>query len=1178
MPLTRSARKRLQEKNPSSDWLISEMQISMDFGKIDDSQQQQKQDDTEMFDNDFILEDETQQNSKQKKSKKLKKEDDGSDEDFMCSEIELWEQQKESMIASVFEESDSEDEKPLRKRMRVKRTPTKNKDKKGSNSLFQVPVTLSSKVTESDADRIQPDIPVASTNEVSRHINLINNDDDSEAEEEVNIFPKLHLLDCLSELAQFSQKQEPSTELLIELLPYQKVFLAWGIMQEQNERIGGGILADEMGMGKTLQLISLILAHREDGKINTADQEMLRGGSNKVQSRFLMQQKQNTQSFQMKLPAAATSDRTSRSPLQPASINDQEISQTRVNETEKQPPVDQVPAQNIQRQDRSVLDILNELSGGKCWHGNKCKCDKVPVDVKQQKQGEFAKTTLVVCPLVAMIQWKAEIQKCVQPGALTVLEYYGDKRKRVTAEELVGYDVVLTTYGTLQSDFSKASSPSKATCLYCNKKYLCGTLFVHLMYHCGPYAQRTEAQSRTEKTKVKNVNTRKFMQKYMKDCKKQQKEKEHEEKASSPKTTGKRKRRNSKDKEQEHQGNRIRVVEHEGTTVELEFLEEQGDLDLIGQFLEIIPTDRLLEIHKESRFLPGDYSRIKRLTVLVEAEIMFQLGKEVAKQQSAKSVLHQVKFRRIVLDEAHSIKSKTTSTSKAVFELSSKYRWALSGTPMQNRTNELYSLIRFLQVYPYSHYYCTKPGCRCVHLEWKLPRRGGCPDCNHSRSHHVCWWNRFIANPITNPRDNPRRRESEVTQTSESSIKILKAEVLPAVLMRRTKVECADDLLLPPRTVELRYDSLDEREKDFYEGLYTRSVAQFGGYVDAGTVLNNYAHIFDLLIRLRQAVDHPYLVVYNQASQKPRNTAAEADENQPNSAYANQRQQLLENGAENEEELIGICEICKDGIQQPRTAACGHKFCFDCVMTHIQIAKAEDSCAKCPVCDEKLTINLSESANDVEINNDEEQEEGKTVVKSNSYVPDTYKNHEYLKKINLGMFQSSTKIEALREEIDKMLESDPSAKAIVFSQFKNMLDLIYYRLESKGIKTLSLTGQMSLDKRDQVLDQFAHDPNVPVLLMSLKAGGVALNVTAASMVMLMDPWWNPAVEQQAQDRIHRLGQHKPIKVIRFIIKGTIEERILKLQRKKQLIFEGTVGQDQDALARLSGDDMKFLFS
>ena len=151
------------------------------------------------------------------------------------------------------------------------------------------------------------------------------------------------------------------------------------------------------------------------------------------------------------------------------------------------------------------------------------------------------------------------------------------------------------------------------------------------------------------------------------------------------------------------------------------------------------------------------------------------------------------------------------------------------------------------------------------------------------------------------------------------------------------------------------------------------------------------------------------------------------------------------------------------------------------------------------------------------------------------------------------------------------------AKAIVFSQFTSMLDLCQFRLEQTGVSCVKLEGSMSLEQRDRVLDRFTRDPDVRVLLMSLKAGGVALNLTCASHVFLMDLWWNPAVEQQAQDRIHRMGQYKPVRVTRIVIGGTVEERILKLQEKKQLVFDGTVGRDNDALGRLTPEDLKFLF-
>ncbi|KAF2559230.1 hypothetical protein F2Q68_00012879 [Brassica cretica] len=165
-----------------------------------------------------------------------------------------------------------------------------------------------------------------------------------------------------------------------------------------------------------------------------------------------------------------------------------------------------------------------------------------------------------------------------------------------------------------------------------------------------------------------------------------------------------------------------------------------------------------------------------------------------------------------------------------------------------------------------------------------------------------------------------------------------------------------------------------------------------------------------------------------------------------------------------------------------------------------------------------------------------------------------------------------------REEIRFMVERDGSAKAIVFSQFTSFLDLIHYTLGKCGVGCAQLVGSMSMGARDAAINRFKEDPDCRVFLMSLKAGGVALNLTVASHVFMMDPWWNPAVERQAQDRIHRIGQYKPIRVVRFIIENTVEERILKLQKKKELVFEGTVGGSQEAIGKLTAEDMRFLFT
>lgn len=124
---------------------------------------------------------------------------------------------------------------------------------------------------------------------------------------------------------------------------------------------------------------------------------------------------------------------------------------------------------------------------------------------------------------------------------------------------------------------------------------------------------------------------------------------------------------------------------------------------------------------------------------------------------------------------------------------------------------------------------------------------------------------------------------------------------------------------------------------------------------------------------------------------------------------------------------------------------------------------------------------------------------------------------------------------------------------------------------------VKLDGRMGPQERDTVIRKFMKDPSVTVFLVSLKAGGVALNLTEASRVYVMDPWWNPAAEDQAFDRIHRIGQHRPIRITRMIIENSIESRILLLQDKKKALFDSTIGKDQNAVGKLSEEDLQFLF-
>ena len=122
-----------------------------------------------------------------------------------------------------------------------------------------------------------------------------------------------------------------------------------------------------------------------------------------------------------------------------------------------------------------------------------------------------------------------------------------------------------------------------------------------------------------------------------------------------------------------------------------------------------------------------------------------------------------------------------------------------------------------------------------------------------------------------------------------------------------------------------------------------------------------------------------------------------------------------------------------------------------------------------------------------------------------------------------------------------------------------------------------LVGSMPLQERRSVLAAFRSDPSVRCLLMSLRAGGEGLNLQHANHIFVLEPWWNPAVENQAIQRAHRIGQKRTVKATRFVTKDSIEERMFELQEKKQLVFEGTVDAKATALAQLTEEDLRFLF-
>ena len=169
----------------------------------------------------------------------------------------------------------------------------------------------------------------------------------------------------------------------------------------------------------------------------------------------------------------------------------------------------------------------------------------------------------------------------------------------------------------------------------------------------------------------------------------------------------------------------------------------------------------------------------------------------------------------------------------------------------------------------------------------------------------------------------------------------------------------------------------------------------------------------------------------------------------------------------------------------------------------------------------------------------------------------------------------SVKLEEIEREIT---ENIGEHKALIFSQFLGMLALIRKKLEELEIPYSYFDGSTSVTDREKAIRNFQDNPDCRIFLISLKAGGVGLNLTAADYVYIVDPWWNPAVEQQAIDRTHRIGQTKNIFAYRMICKDTIEDKILTLQARKKKLASELVADDASFVKSLSKEDVEYLFS
>lgn len=498
--------------------------------------------------------------------------------------------------------------------------------------------------------------------------------------------------------------------------------------------------------------------------------------------------------------------------------------------------------------------------------------------------------------------------------------------------------------------------------------------------------------------------------------------------------------------------------------------------------------------------------------------------------------LFSLDYFRVILDEAHSIKNRQSKTAKACYEISAEHRWVLTGTPIVNRLEDLFSLVRFLRVEPWSNF---------------------------------SFWKTFITVPFEG---KDFIRALDVVQT-----------VLEPLVLRRTKdmkTPSGEALVpLPPRTIDVEKIELSKTERELYDHIFARAKRTFSANIEAGTLMKSYTTMLAQILRLRQSCCHPILVRNKNIVAEEEDAAAAAD-------IANgladdmDLQSLIERFEADEEEqdvsrfgthvlkqiqdeANSECPIClEEPMEEQAVTGCWHSACKKCLLDYIEKETGKGEIARCFNCREPINArDVFEVVRHDDDNDTDPLSASLSFESKASEIDDLYsvsdtstptnsKARVSLRRVNQ---LSSAKISTLLLHLKHIKRTEPMSKSVVFSQFTSFLDLLEPVLRSNSILYLRFDGSINQKQRVAILKDFAERPKGCVLLLSLKAGGVGLNLTCANKVFMLDPWWSWAIESQAIDRVHRMGQTDPVKVVRFVVERSIEEKMLRIQDRKKFM-------------------------
>ncbi|KNF01813.1 hypothetical protein PSTG_04932 [Puccinia striiformis f. sp. tritici PST-78] len=547
--------------------------------------------------------------------------------------------------------------------------------------------------------------------------------------------------------------------------------------------------------------------------------------------------------------------------------------------------------------------------------------------------------------------------------------------------------------------------------------------------------------------------------------------------------------------------------------------------------------------------------------------------------------LYKIDWYRIVIDEAQIIRNRQSKKSRAVCALKGIFRWCLTGTPIFNTLWDIYPYLRFLRIRPYN-------------------------DAGRFRDHITMY---------------EKKRPNLATDRAQA--------VLATCMLRRQKNTQLDGkplIVLPPKHKEDVMLDMTVEEREIYEMLEKRAQQKFNVFLRRGTVLKNFACILVLLLRLRQACGHPSLAIEQDDDTEAVNDPSDRPEfNDPHlelnraietlgqdwvhntkNKFQDEADELVKAEQQNSNEAAAPeCPICNDPLDDTsRITKCGHVFCESCLDTLLMQAQPMmDETANtdpsmipkpCPNCrapfrkidtflkkaflppvdeldgDEDLLdagVKINHKMRNGVIGDDSDDE--------NDTKPDSKgKEKEKIEKYTSDLIPS-TKLVWLLEQIVQVKKENPDDKFIVVSQWTGMLQICSGFLRERGFRYVCYQGDMNTVERNEAVSKFKKRPEYGIMLMSLKCGGVGLNLTCANRVISLDLAWSPASENQAFDRAHRFGQMKPVHVKRVMINNTVEQRINKLQLGKQAITDSALGEGSGKkLKRMTVSELANLFN